>query len=252
MKKLRTGFTLVELLIAITIILLLSALLFAATISVRDSSRTKVCLSNIRQLSVALAMYASDNDSTYPAAMDATMTQLPDHGEDGRGNSWHSFIAPYIKQGNSGASISCPSTTANSDQSIDAYFHYKTLLSGYAYNENLSQRVYDPHPKAPAKPEYKLYGVGESQLDYSNLIITFADARCGIIAIDHPDIKDKTKIYALFIHELRSYINSQPPGATRHQGGANYSFIDGHVKWFKPEQLNSDEKCDGKTPGFGL
>lgn len=88
MNKNNLGFTLVELLVAITIVFLLSALLFAGAISVRDSSRTRGCLSNIRQLFSALAMYASDNDSAYPSAADATMIQLPNRDEEG---PWHSF-----------------------------------------------------------------------------------------------------------------------------------------------------------------
>ncbi|HEX8463057.1 MAG TPA: H-X9-DG-CTERM domain-containing protein [Abditibacterium sp.] len=43
-----------------------------------------------------------------------------------------------------------------------------------------------------------------------------------------------------------------PPAAQRHQDGANYLFGDGHVKWFRPEQLSITPQNDGVHPGFGL
>jgi prepilin-type processing-associated H-X9-DG protein len=32
-----------------------------------------------------------------------------------------------------------------------------------------------------------------------------------------------------------SYVGGVP-GGLRHQGGSNYAFVDGHVKWYRPEQ----------------
>lgn len=51
--------------------------------------------------------------------------------------------------------------------------------------------------------------------------------------------------------EFDSRILELPPGAERHQGGANYLFGDGHVKWHRPEQLATGQN-DGVHPGFGL
>lgn len=38
------------------------------------------------------------------------------------------------------------------------------------------------------------------------------------------------------------------PGATRHNGGANYGFADGHTKWLRPDALL--RVCDGTKPCF--
>jgi prepilin-type processing-associated H-X9-DG protein len=38
---------------------------------------------------------------------------------------------------------------------------------------------------------------------------------------------------------------------TRHLEGSNYSFVDGHVKWFKPETI-SDSAMDKRTPSFAI
>ena len=64
-KSLRTGFTLVELLVAIAIIGLLIALLLPAVQSARESARRMNCSSNLRQLGLAAAQF-HDSFRRYP------------------------------------------------------------------------------------------------------------------------------------------------------------------------------------------
>lgn len=67
----RGGFTLIELLVTISIIAMLLSILLPALGSARETSQSAVCLSNIRQLAIANAAYAQDNDGFYvPAAED--------------------------------------------------------------------------------------------------------------------------------------------------------------------------------------
>lgn len=60
-RPLRCGFTLVELLIVLGIIALLVAIVLPAITRAREMARRTVCLSNIRQLTTAWIMYASEN-----------------------------------------------------------------------------------------------------------------------------------------------------------------------------------------------
>ncbi|KPJ69673.1 hypothetical protein AMJ44_02910 [candidate division WOR-1 bacterium DG_54_3] len=60
------GFTLIELLVVISIIVLLAAMLLPALTKVREMANKSVCASNIRQHTVALTAYASENDSKLP------------------------------------------------------------------------------------------------------------------------------------------------------------------------------------------
>ena len=57
-----TGFTLVELLVVISIIAMLMSILMPALGRAREAARRVVCLSNLRQLTLAWNMYAMDND----------------------------------------------------------------------------------------------------------------------------------------------------------------------------------------------
>jgi len=66
----RDGFTLIELLVVIAIIGILAGLLFPVFQKAREKGRQASCLSNVRQLSLAMLMYAEDNDAGYVPAWD--------------------------------------------------------------------------------------------------------------------------------------------------------------------------------------
>ena len=60
------GFTLIELLVVIAIIAILAAILFPVFAQAREKARGAACLSNVKQLGLALQMYAQDYDETLP------------------------------------------------------------------------------------------------------------------------------------------------------------------------------------------
>ncbi|MFB3880881.1 MAG: prepilin-type N-terminal cleavage/methylation domain-containing protein [Armatimonadota bacterium] len=62
----RRGFTLIELLVVIAIIGILAAMVFPVFARARESARKAVCLSNVKNIALAIQMYLSDNNDTLP------------------------------------------------------------------------------------------------------------------------------------------------------------------------------------------
>ena len=66
MRRLVSGFTLIELLVVIAIIAILAALLLPALAAAREKARRASCLSNLRQMAIALESYTSDYNGYFP------------------------------------------------------------------------------------------------------------------------------------------------------------------------------------------
>src|SRR5437763_15790418 len=85
------GFTLIEMLVVISIIAILASILFPVFAQAREKARAAACLSNQKQIAMAFAMYSQDFDEVYPPAVDAVS-----------GPWWEAAVQPYIKSGQAG------------------------------------------------------------------------------------------------------------------------------------------------------
>src|SRR5688572_26955246 len=91
----KRGFTLIELLVVIAIIAILAAILFPVFAQAREKGRQATCLSNMKQLSLAVTLYAQDFDETLPRMR----FHLLEGGCDPTSKviGWRGAVHPYIK-----------------------------------------------------------------------------------------------------------------------------------------------------------
>lgn len=211
----RRGFTLIELLVVIAIIAILAAMLFPVFARAREKARQTVCMSNMKQIGMAFAMYVEDWRGVIPWD-DLTVGGLPEGTAPTW--TWRLMLQPYI---NNPQIFVCP--TAPGLSSFDGTFPDYDQDAGYALNhvhwDNDLGTDAEPPPghhfeeiKFPARTVLMTDYIG----DYS--ISNFGTQEHGFVRSD--------------------------AAATRHNDGCNYLFCDGHVKWHTPTQVKcSDAEC---------
>src|SRR5687767_190880 len=105
----RAGFTLVEALVCIAVIAILAALLLPAMARAKENARQAYCISNLRQLTLAVFSYTDENDGVFPAqpiAEGGAYDGVPVRAAGGDGLNYYDLTTPNL--GNANAWL-CPS-----------------------------------------------------------------------------------------------------------------------------------------------
>lgn len=87
-RRRTSAFTLIELLVVIAIIAILAAILFPVFAKARERARLSTCISNVKQIAIAIRMYGDDNNDYFvtTAAPSATGVQITNHAYGGVSN----------------------------------------------------------------------------------------------------------------------------------------------------------------------
>ncbi len=192
------GFTLLELLVVVAILGLLVGLLFPALNRSRDVARQTQCMSNLKQISIALNVYLNENGEFFPRANDGFIL--------GKAVTWGRVLQPYITHSKI---LLCPSKQVNGwmgDWDSD------TTWAPNAYGVN----------------EYYLFPQNPTPLVQLAKVANPSDT----IAISERNAGSTVTIPAPI---LGGGAIGNPPCniEPRHLNGANFLFVDGHVTWMK-------------------
>jgi prepilin-type processing-associated H-X9-DG protein/prepilin-type N-terminal cleavage/methylation domain-containing protein len=188
----RGRFTLIELLLVISIIAILSSMLLPALKHVRDQASSVQCVNHLKQIGLALMMYGNDNNQTIPVY--DTFTSWPVHYA-----RWQDFIIGYI------------------------YPQPGTLKSNSFLNNSIPIGIFRcPSQRNPDK--FQSYGI-----NYYWQPGTATQKHCTIKAIRRPSermaVMDSSKIST----SNNSVINDFDQIGWRHSGGTNVLYWDFHA-----------------------
>ncbi len=224
------GFTLIELLVVIAIIALLAAILFPVFASAREKGRQAACQSNLRQIGVAIRMYAQDADETYVPKYNCISydTTYPDH-----------CVSPALLPGG-GLDPPLPEWLPASNAPAGTPY----LLEPYIKNDGLrlcpSRRVRPPLPGETLDAEGRYVLNAWDSYFGSSLGLTETSPQ----ARPDGDVRDPAGTLIVWEHNNNAgeCQNGQDGGdldrpanigghwSDDHNGGFNALYCDGHVK----------------------
>jgi prepilin-type N-terminal cleavage/methylation domain-containing protein len=141
MQRDERGFTLIELMIVILVILVLAAILLPQFGLARERARKAVCVSNQRNLETAVAMWQTDNPSTNLTQGEMSATSVPLAGTLS-GNPQYSLAGMYKEPDDTGGTqtsgadyfLSAGGVTANT--TAPSYGHIVCRFAYGAPNDN--------------------------------------------------------------------------------------------------------------------
>ncbi len=239
-----SGFTLVELLVVITIIGILIGLLLPAVQAAREAARRMSCLNNLRQMGIAMHNHHNAMGTFPPGGIEHRWMINPStgkrYGASGRQLAWSVFLLPYMEQTALYEQIDLEQPYDAEDNAEAA----ATVLTVYICPSTPGGRqlvagrgpchyggIYGERITSPNNPPK-----GAMLYDQWLSIAEIRDGTSNTLAIsEDSDFGDGQWINGLNVFDQAYGINQAPPSEndirSNHPGGANGLFCDGSARF---------------------